>query len=106
MDRKFLERAISIVEEHIADPDFGVEYLAHRIGLSRMQAHRKIRALTDLSTSQFVLVIRLKRAAQLLKEKAGTVTEIAYQVGFQNPSYFSACFRRQFGVLPSEYLSS
>ncbi|MBN1560199.1 response regulator [candidate division KSB1 bacterium] len=106
IDTQFLKRAIELVEEHMAQPDFGSDYLARHIGLSRMQLFRKIKALTDLSTSQFVLVIRLKRAAQLLKEKAGTVTEIAYQVGFQNPSYFSACFRRQFGVLPSEYLSS
>ncbi|MBN1560193.1 response regulator, partial [candidate division KSB1 bacterium] len=106
MDRKFLERAIALVEEHMAEPDFDIEYLARHIGLSRMQLHRKMKALTDLSASQFVQLIRLKRGAQLLKEKAGTVTEVAYEVGFRNPAYFSTCFRRQFGVAPSEYSSA
>ena len=106
MDQQFLKRAIDIVEEHLTTPDFSIEILAQKIGLSRMHLFRKIKALTDLSASQFVLVIRLKRAAQLLAEKAGTVTEIAYQVGFDNPSYFSACFRKQFGVRPSQYFSS
>lgn len=106
MDREFLNRAIKIVEEHMAHSSFSIEFLARRLGLSRMHLHRKIKALTDLTASQFVLLIRLKRAAQLLEERAGTVTEIAYQVGFENPSYFSACFRKQFGVRPSEYLAS
>ncbi len=104
MDRQFLQRAIALVEEHMTDPEFGVEFFAHHIGLSRMHLHRKLKALTGQSPSQFVLILRLKRAAQLLSQRAGTVTEIAYEVGFQNPSNFSARFRRQFGVSPSEYL--
>ena len=104
MDQQFLKRAIDYVEAHMGEAAFSIEHMAYDIGVSRMHLHRKLKALTDLTPSQFVLILRLKRAAQLLSQHAGTVTEIAYDVGFQNPSYFSACFRKQFGVAPSEYV--
>ncbi|MBN1560196.1 response regulator [candidate division KSB1 bacterium] len=106
IDRQFLNHAIDTVKEYMADPSFSIDFLARQVGLSRMHLHRKLKALTNLNATQFVLVVRLKCAAQLLEENAGTVTEIAYQVGFQNPSYFSTCFRKQFGLSPSEINSS
>jgi len=74
--------------------------------ISRVQLHRKLSALVGQSAGDFIRTIRLNKAAQLLKKKSGTISEIAYDVGFSNPSYFSKCFRKQFGKLPSEVIIS
>lgn len=105
VDEQFLRRIIAVIEEHMASADFSTEFLAKKIGLSRMQLHRKLKALTDLSTSRFIQTIRLKRAAQLLNNNAAPVTQIAYEVGFENPTYFAECFKKHFGVAPSKYTS-
>lgn len=105
-DEKFLLRAMDIIDRYISDENFSVEQFGREIGLSRGQLHRKLKALTDQSPVDFIRAIRLKRAAQLLEKRFGTVAEIAYQVGFSDPSYFSRCFRQQFGILPSEYAAS
>ncbi|MBC8184383.1 response regulator [candidate division KSB1 bacterium] len=103
VDERFLQRTMDTVEQSLSDPGLNVESLARQIGLSRVQLHRKLRALTDLSASGFIRCFRLKRAAQLLASKDGNVAEISYKVGFNNPSYFAECFRKQFGQLPSHY---
>jgi len=105
MDKKFLDKAISIVEEHLSNEHFSVETFSKQIGMSRVQLHRKLKALTDYSASEFIRYLRLSRAASLLKQESGTVTEIAYEVGFSSLSYFSKCFRDHFGKLPSDYVS-
>ncbi len=102
-DEAFLDKTIKIIEENISDPDFTVEVFQKQMGMSRMQLHRKLKALTEKSTSEFIRFIRMKRAAQLLEQEAGTVSEIAYEVGFSDPSYFTKCFRVQYGVSPSEF---
>lgn len=104
-DEKFLQRAILVVEQNMSDVTFSVEEFSREIGMSRMQLHRKLKALTGHSAGDFVRMMRLKRAAQLLEAKAGNVTEIAYQVGFNTLSYFSKCFHDYFGVMPTEYVS-
>ncbi|MBN1478936.1 hybrid sensor histidine kinase/response regulator [candidate division KSB1 bacterium] len=101
-DERFLQRAIRIVHEHISDSQFSNERFGEKIGMSRMHVHRKIRALTGQSTNEFIKTIRLKYAAQLLKQGSGNVSEIAFEVGFESPSYFSKCFRKQFGLSPRE----
>jgi signal transduction histidine kinase/DNA-binding response OmpR family regulator len=104
-DERFLSRAMEIVEKHISNPDFSTETFAKQMGVSRMQLNRKLRALTDQATGEFVRSMRLKRAAQLLANKGGTtIVEIAYEVGFSSPAYFAKCFREQFGLSPSEYV--
>lgn len=106
IDEKFLKRAMEILEENIADPEFNAESLSKLIGMSRMQLYRKIRALTNQTVHEFIRGVRLKRAEQLLTQKRITVTEVAYSVGFKDLTYFGRCFRQQFGKSPSEHLAS
>ena len=103
MDEQLLQRLLSIFEDHMEEPDFSTEDLAREIGISRMHLNRKIQALTNLSTNAFIRTLRLQRAAKLLTNDSGTVSEVAYRVGFNNLSYFSKAFRRHFGKLPSEF---
>ena len=87
----------------MSDTDFSVERLVVEIGMSRVQLHRKLKALTDESTSEFIRTIRLKRAASLLEQGYGNVSEVMYQVGFNSVSYFASNFKQRYGVNPSEY---
>ncbi len=103
VDEKFLNKAIQIIEENLGDCDFDVTAMTGKIGMSRMQLFRKLKALTNQTPSEFIRTIRLKRAAQLLRKKFGNVAEITYEVGFNNLSYFAKCFRELYGVAPSEY---
>ncbi len=102
LDNTFLQKAIAVVDQHIARPDFGVEKFAQGMFLSRRQLHRKLTAITNLSATDFIRHLRLQRAKDLLSQNAGTVAEIAEMVGFTNHSYFAKCFREQFGILPNE----
>lgn len=104
-DARFLERAIQIVEEQMAEEDFGVKEFREQLALSRTQLHRKLKALTDQSPSEFIRTLRLKRAAQLLEGQVDNVSQVAFMVGFHNLSYFAKCFKDLFGVVPSEYPS-
>lgn len=103
-DEKFLQRIMKAAEDHMTDSEFGPEEFGREIGLSRMQLHRKLTALTGQTTTEFLRTLRLKRAAQLLEAQAGNVSEIAFDVGFENLSYFAKSFREQFGVSASEYV--
>lgn len=105
MDQQFLQKAIDIIEVHISDTDFTVEIFSSEMSVSRVHLNRKIKVITGLTTTHFIRSIRLKRAAQLLPQKSGNISEIAYSVGFNNPSFFATCFREQFGVSPSEFVN-
>ena len=104
-DEKFVKRLLDVFESHVTESDFSTEDFAREIGMSRSNLHRKLHALTKQSTHEFLRTLRLKRAAQLLKKSTGSVTEVAYAVGFNNPSYFTKMFRRQFGQTPSEFIN-
>ncbi|RMD98959.1 MAG: DNA-binding response regulator, partial [Calditrichaeota bacterium] len=106
IDEKLLQRAIDIVEENMSNSEFDIDQFCRAIGMSRSTLNRKLRALTGLSTNGFIRTLRLKRASLLLQKKSATIVEIAYEVGFNNPSYFAECFRQQFGKSPSEYTST
>jgi signal transduction histidine kinase/ligand-binding sensor domain-containing protein/DNA-binding response OmpR family regulator len=101
-DEKFLERLRTTVERHLQNSRFGVEDLSREMGLSRVQLYRKITALTNQSANEFLRTYRLERAADLLRQGVGNVSEVAFQVGFENPSYFTKTFREHFGKLPSD----
>ncbi len=105
-DEKFINRVIDIISQNISESKFNIENLSEKAGLSRMHLHRKILGLFGQSPGDFLRTIRLKRGAELLKEKTGNISEIAYEVGFDSPAYFSNCFRQQFGLSPSEYLKN
>ena len=103
-DKRFLQKAIAIIEHHMSDPDFSAEMFSTEMAMHRVHLNRKIKALSGQTTTLFIRSIRLKRAAQLLTQKSGNISEIAYEVGFNNPAFFSLCFREQFGVSPSEFV--
>ncbi len=103
INEKFLQRTIEIVESNLTDSNFDVERFANEMFMSKSQLFRKLKRITGHSTTEFIRLIRLKRAAQLLKGNAGTVAEVAYKVGFDNIGYFSKCFKELFGKTPSQY---
>jgi signal transduction histidine kinase/DNA-binding response OmpR family regulator len=103
MDEAFLTRVLAVIEQHMSDPEFDVERLGREVGLSRSQLHRKLRALTNQPPTLLIRSIRLQRAAEFLKQEAGSVAEVAYRVGFSSQAYFAKCFREQFGYAPKEY---
>lgn len=104
VDETFLNKAIEIVEKHMMNSEFSVELLVKEMSLSRSNLYLKIKELTGLSSSEFIRNIRLKRAVQLLENSDLSVKEIMYMTGFNTASYFSKCFKKQFGVIPSKYV--
>jgi signal transduction histidine kinase/DNA-binding response OmpR family regulator len=102
LDDDLLKRVIVAVEKNIGNEDFDVDSLAQEACLSRPHLNRKLRALTDLSPAEFIRYIRLQRARELLEKNAGNIADVAYQVGFGSPAYFSSCFHQRFGYSPSE----
>ncbi len=106
MDQQFIQKAFEIASEHLSDEHFDTTTFASEMAMSRVQLHRKLTALTNKTTTEFIRTIRLKKAAQLLKGHTGNIAEIAQQVGFSSQSYFNRTFKEQFGVTPSEYIDS
>jgi DNA-binding response OmpR family regulator len=103
IDKKFLEKAVSVINENISDTSFGVELFASHLAISRAALHKKLIALIGEPPSELIKRIRLSKAGILLKNKTGNISEIALEVGFNNPAYFSECFKKQFGDTPSQY---
>lgn len=103
LDEKLVQKAVALVEKNMDNPDFSVEDLSHELGMSRVHLYKKLLALTDKSPIEFIRVIRLRRAAQLLGRSQLTVAEIAYEVGFNSPKNFAKYFKQEFGVIPSQY---
>jgi YesN/AraC family two-component response regulator len=104
IDQQFLDRAKDVVQNNMANPEFSVENFASGMAMSRVQLHRKLRALIDQSTSEYIRILRLNCAAKLLLQQNANVSEIAYDVGFNNPSYFTSSFSKYFGMSPSEFV--
>ena len=103
VDAIFIQKAMAIVDKHISDTDFGSEEFCREIGMSRSQLHRKLKALTSQPASEFIRTLRLKRAANLLKDSQLSVEEISFRVGFNSPAYFTKCFKLLFGKTPSDF---
>ncbi|MDF7818751.1 ATP-binding protein [Runella sp. MFBS21] len=103
LEEVFIQKIKIILDKNLSDSTFGVEQLAAAANLSASQLLRKLKALTNLTTVEFIRVYRLEKAAILLKQKNATVSEVAYQTGFENLSYFTKVFQERYHVLPSEY---
>lgn len=99
-----LEHVLQCIDDNLSDEYFGVETLCRDIGLSERQLQRKLKAITNKSPNQLIRSVRLHRAKEILLQKSENIAEIAYQTGFSNPSYFSRCFKKEFGLSPSEML--
>ena len=103
-DKEFVSKIRSEIHRNISNNDFGVEQLGAAVDLSRVQLYRKVKALTGLSPVELIRATRVNRARKLIEGGATSVSEVAYQVGFTSPSYFTKCFKDQFGVSPMELL--
>ncbi|SEB74730.1 Signal transduction histidine kinase [Maribacter dokdonensis] len=106
VDEKFLNKLQKILDNKLIDPAFNAADFSTAIHMSRMQLHRKLKALTNLSTTEFIRSQRLKLATQMLKKPGINVSEVGYSVGFNNHAYFSKCFKEVYHCTPSEYISS
>ena len=98
-----MERIMKCINENLQDPDFNVERLTEKVGISRAQLHRKMKEITGISAGDFIRNLRLEQAARLIKEKKINVTQVAYAVGFNNQTHFSTIFKKHFGMTPTEY---
>jgi signal transduction histidine kinase/DNA-binding response OmpR family regulator/ligand-binding sensor domain-containing protein len=106
MDREFLKELQEVIEQNMSEPDFNVEDLSKRLYMSRTTVYRKVQALSGETPTDFIRSYRLMRAAQLLKARFGSVTEVAFEVGFSSRAYFTKCFKEKFQQLPSEFVTS
>ena len=102
-DERFLESLQYVLDNHLVASDFNSKDFAKALGMSRMQLHRKLKALTGQTTTEFIRNQRLKLAASLLQKSDANISEIGYQVGFNDHSYFTKCFRETYGTSPSEF---
>lgn len=103
IDNMFMDKYMEIVHKHIAEPDFNIDDICQEMGLSRANFYRKIKSVTTLSPIEMIRNIRLENAVQLLKESRLSVSEIAFKVGFNNHSYFTSCFKKLYGISPTEF---
>jgi YesN/AraC family two-component response regulator len=104
MDKKFLDKAIAVIQDNIIDTDFDVNILADKLYMSKSSLYRKIKSITGISPVEFIRNIRIKYAMRMLKEDNCTISEAAYSSGFSNPKYFATCFKEEFNMTPSEYM--
>jgi len=105
-DELFLERLQKVLDEHLTNSEFSATTFCEEMGVSRMQLHRKLKALTGYSTTEFIRSQRLKLSKQLIEKDKISISEVGYTVGFNDPSYFSKCFKQEFGHSPTDFLKS
>ena len=105
VDNRFLQTMTNLIEAHLSDSNLSVDFLTEQMGISRSSFYNKIKSLTNSTPNELIQLMRLKKAAQLLMEHKYRINEICYMVGFNNPSYFSKCFYKQFGMKPGEFAS-
>ena len=101
-DKQFLKLLQAIIQKNLSDSEFGVEDMGQQIGLSRVQLYRKVKAMTGSSVVDLLRKARLAKARRLLETRSMSVSEVAYEVGFSAPSYFTKCFKEEYGMLPGD----
>ncbi|WP_411768496.1 two-component regulator propeller domain-containing protein [Winogradskyella sp. A3E31] len=105
IEQEFVNKLKTILDSHITDSSFTVEALSEHLAMSRMQLHRKIKGMIGVSASEFINNERLKLAVELLERTDRTIAEIAYETGFNSPSYFNRCFKKVYGKAPGSYIA-
>jgi YesN/AraC family two-component response regulator len=103
LDEIFIQKAIDLVEKNMGNSQFSVQEMSSELGMSRVNLYKKISSLTGESPVEFIRSIRMKRAAQFLKQGQFTVSEVAYRVGYNDPKYFARQFKNEFNMSPSQY---
>ena len=103
LEDQLIQKAVALVEKYMEDSQLSVEFLSKELGMSRVHLYKKLQSITGKSPIEFIRLIRLKRAAQLLAKSQLNVSEIAYMVGYNNAKYFAKHFKAEFSILPSEY---
>jgi signal transduction histidine kinase/ligand-binding sensor domain-containing protein/DNA-binding response OmpR family regulator len=104
LDDRFIKKVMESIEAHLSNSAFGLELLADDVAMSTAQVYRKLKAITGQTPNDLIRNVRLERAASLLDQHVGNVTDVAYMVGFNNLSYFAKCFKEKFALNPSDYL--
>ncbi|HSR19021.1 MAG TPA: ATP-binding protein, partial [Ignavibacteriaceae bacterium] len=104
IDERFMNKIMDVIEKHLSEEEFSIEEFGSEVGMSRSQIHRKLKALSGKSASVFLRSVRLAKAKNMMEEQKGNISEISYLVGFSSPSYFTKCFKDEFGYPPSEIL--
>ncbi|MDD2961234.1 MAG: two-component regulator propeller domain-containing protein [Muribaculaceae bacterium] len=104
VDEKLLAEIIKVIEDHIADSDLSVNFVAEQLGITSKQLYRKIRQYIGITPVEYIKQIRMKKASMLLQQRKFNISEVMYMVGFSSSSYFSKCFQSQFGKTPRQYL--
>jgi len=103
LDKDFIQKVLYYIHDNISDPDLSVELLSSQLNLSRSQLYRKVKTLTGLTVNEFLRKVRLQQAKRIIEaEPEVNISDVCYRVGFSTPSYFTKCFKSQFGVLPTE----
>lgn len=102
-DQLFMRNAIELISKHISDTEFDIEILSEKLNVSRSLLFKKVNALVGEPPGELIKRIRLNKAAALIEKNFGNISEVALEVGFNNPSYFAECFKKHFGVSPSQY---
>ena len=105
IDEEFMEKVTALINDNLNEPELSTVYLCDKLGVSSSKLYRKIKELTDLAPNEFIRTVRLKKSAQLLKTKKYNVSEVTNLVGFNDPLYFSRCFKKQFGFPPSKLIN-
>ena len=100
-ETKFLQKVVKTIHENISNHAFGAAQLAHKLCLSESQVYRKLKAISDKSTAVFIRSIRLQKGKELIQTSENTISEIAYEVGFNDPAWFSRAFKEEYGFAPS-----
>lgn len=106
LDEKFIQKAVEVVEKNLSNIEFSAEDFADQTGMSRSNLHIKLKALTNQSATEFIRLIRLKKAAELLSVNKYNISEVSFMVGFNSISYFNRCFKQQFNLTPSEFMEN
>jgi len=102
LDEQFMCKVIEVIEKHISEEEFSIEQFGKEVGMSRVQLHRKLKALSGKSASHYLRSVRLNKAKKMIEEQKGNISEIAYSIGFSSPAYFTRCFKEEYGFPPSD----